>query len=465
MLHFTSENHMKTKTILCALAFCCPVAFSPLSAQQVGYDFTVDDEPAGYDFTQDDEESKAQQAEMRKKEMQGLIYNGVQYLTACRKAYQQDVVWAVSSCCDGIIGTEDLVDCTKDPVPADLHREAVSKIMGRQPFAADAGQFVEGVLSRSMLAQAKPNLTTQQYTEIEHMITRSENLLKWFLGPFAKACAAHNYDFLKEVQRMERFREYLKTPNVEEHDVNYFAMIDAYAHSYARDRIDKAFSTVDSNPGRFGAEFFNYFHNTLSTEESDAWLSYVVLGGSSRGTYNGPRFGVEGRFMHRGMVNPYTYLDIRGGKVCWASTAEAAELASYMRYFDFWSNTRIDAAEDLAFAARSAVRAAADAFYSGISAEAAQIVVKEDADFKQAVNNRALYALNKLVTMDDAILDFREYLKKNSNFVKNRQRTQANGSLLRCVQARVEQAKQCLRHIQSVADRTVPKNAPSRQTD
>lgn len=166
---------MKTKTILCSLALGGLSCLPQVQAQAgYGYDFTEDEAAAGYDFT-DDEAEADRKAEALQKQTQQLIYNGAQYVSTCRKAYQEDIVWVVSACCDGIIGTEDFVDCIYDPVPADLHREALAKVMARHPFAADSGQFLQGPLSRATLNQAKPNMSSAQYTEIEHMITRSED--------------------------------------------------------------------------------------------------------------------------------------------------------------------------------------------------------------------------------------------------------------------------------------------------
>ncbi|MBR5895824.1 MAG: hypothetical protein IKZ13_09815 [Akkermansia sp.] len=456
---------MKTKTILCSLALGGLSCLPQVQAQAgYGYDFTEDEAAAGYDFT-DDEAEADRKAEALQKQTQQLIYNGAQYVSTCRKAYQEDIVWVVSACCDGIIGTEDFVDCIYDPVPADLHREALAKVMARHPFAADSGQFLQGPLSRATLNQAKPNMSSAQYTEIEHMITRSEMLMKWFTGRFAKACAMHNYDFLKEVQRVARFKEYLKSAAVEELGNAYLAMIDSFRGNYVRTRIDKAYSEFNGNSKRWSPEFFRHFHNSISSQERDSWLGYIVLGRGGRSPYNGPNFGVEGFFMHMGLDNPHEYLDIRGGKAIWAPTTSAAELASYMRYFEFWSANRITATEELGFNARSEVKRSADEFYKSVAAVAAEIVVKEDADFKRTVNNHAQYALNKLVMLDDELLDFQEYLKKNTNFIKNRERTKTYGPLLTLFQQRVDEANRCLNSIQKTAEQHVPAQDASRQSD
>lgn len=457
---------MKTTRIFLGIALSGVMMCTHAQAQSPGYDFTQDDAPVGYDFT--DEEAAADAAaaaEKQKKELQTLIYNGVQYLSACRKAYQEDVVWPVSACCDGIIGNEDFVQCIKGPVPADLHREAVSKIMGKHPYSAEAGQFAEGVLSRSTLAQAKPNLTPQQYKDIEHMITRAEALMKWFTGTFAKACALHHYDHLKDVQRVARFKEYLQSDDITEVDIAYSAMVHAFKGNYAAMRVDKASSTFHGDPRRYSNEFFRHFHNSISQEERDSWLSFAVLGGSVRGRYNGPTFGMENRFIHRGLYDPYTYFDVRGGKVMPAATAEAAQMACYMRHFETWSTAKITAMEDRAFEARSRVRIAADDFFAGIAKSAAEIVVKEDSDFKYAVSNRALYALERMTAMDDEILGLQEHLKKNSNFVKNRTHSKTDDSLQHLIQQHVDSANNMLDSLHKAAQRHVPETDASRRTN
>lgn len=437
-----------------------PVAYAQSPA---GYDFSDDAEPMGYDFTQEEEDPA--EAEKKKRTIQSLVYNGAQYAAACRKAYSEEIVWPVSACCDGIIGTEDLVECVKDPVPADLHREAASKIMANHPFAADSGEFVDGLFSRATLAKAKPNMSSKQYAEIEHMVTRAEMLMKWFMGSFAKACAVHHYDYLKEVQRVARFKAYLKTPKIEEIDKMYYAMMRAYSSSYVTTRIDKVYNEFNTSSKLWSEAFFRHFHNSVSSAERDQWLSFVVMGGNSFTAYNGPRFGLSPDFRYEGLDNPYVYFDIRGGKVVPAATGQAAELASYSRYFTFWSQSRVDSTAEMGANAHGYVKKAADDFYSGISKVAGEIVVKEDADFQKAVNERALYALDKLITMDNELTDFNDYLIANSNFIKNRSRSAGEGALLQMVQEKTNQAINIFDLIDKRARQTVPASAASRKTD
>ena len=128
------------------------------------------------------------------------------------------------------------------------------------------------------------------------------------------------------------------------------------------------------------------------------------------------------------------YFDIQGGKVVWAATGKASELSGYMRYFEFWSQNRVIATVDLADSVSPIVKKASNELLSSLSPIAGDIVVKEDADFKRTVDYQALYALNKLVTLDDELGTFMEYLDKNSKFVKNRTRTSNHGSLMKKMQ-------------------------------
>ncbi len=461
---------MKNTSFLLTGALCGLILLPQTQAQQ-GYDFTENEgydfsENEGYDFSDDEEEIAAQKKSADdKRALQSLLYNGAQYALACRKAYQEEIVWPVSACCDGIIGSNDLVECTKDPAPADLHREAVSKITGKHPFAPDAGQFLEGILSRTTLQQAKPNLTAQQYAEIDHVISRSENLMKWFMGSFAKACAVHDYDFLKEVQRVVRFKEYLKSAKVEELDEKYYAMMHAYTGSYVSSRIYNAEQRFSNNIRENSVSFFRHFHNSISRAEREQWISFIVLGGSSRSSYLGPEFGINARFEHNKADDPYMYYDISGTRVIPAGTNAATLLASYMHYFDFWTDSRITATMDLGDKTGNIVRIASNEFLSRLDKMADEIVIREDADFKHTIRNSALYALNKLTILDDELSNFLPYLEENSKFLKNRRKTNSKGTLANQIQVRAEEASRLLDHMMKIAGQHVPASAPERQVD
>lgn len=463
---------MKIKELFSLLALSGLALTPQLHAQSpAGYDFTQD-EPAGYDFTQDeqvgydftqddDSDAATDKAEARLKALQALIYNGAQYEMACRKAYQEDIVWVISACCDGIIGDRDYVDCTYDPDPASLHRAAFSKIRSKHPFAPGAGQFMEGILSRAILKQAKPNISAQQYANIEHMITRSEMLVKWFTGSFAKACEAHDYDFLKEVQRVARFKEYTKSDTFRELDGLFFDMSEVFRGSYVRGRAEKALSGFHSDRKRNSIAVFRHFRKTVNQLERDSWVRFIVLGGS----YLGPTFGVDRVFNSMGVENPFHFFDIRGGRVMMNGSYEASRMSSYMRYFDFWTQARLDATAALGDKLDNLTRMASGEFLSGVSTVAGEIVIPEDADFKRAVSDRALYALDKLDSMDRELTDFPKYLHDNTNFLQNRKNTKAYGSLIHQVQICADDANKKLDAILQAAQQEVPASDPLRQSD
>ncbi len=332
-------------------------------------------------------------------------------------------------------------------------------------YGKNAGCFIEGVLSRATLQQAKPNLSAQQYAEINHVITRSEALMKWFMGTFAQTCAIHNYDFLKNVQRVARFKEYLKSAKVEELDEKYAAMMSSYLGSYASSRVNKVWQYFSGNARQNSVDFFRHFHNSISRLERDQWISFVILGGSSRSSYVGPTFGVKERFEYSKVDNPFMYYDISGTMVIPASTNAAAQLASYMHHFDFWTDSRINSTMDLGDKARQLVKVSGDELFAGVDKSADEIIVREDADFKRTIKDRALYALNKLAGMDDELSNLLAYLDTNTHFLKNRRKTKTTGSLASLIQIRANEANHLLDDIMRVADQHVPKSDSSRQSD
>ena len=115
--------------------------------------------------------------------------------------------------------------------------------------------------------------------------------------------------------------------------------------------------------------------------------------------------------------------------------------------------------------ANSYVKRAANDYFSGIAKVAGDIVVKEDADFKRTVAEKALYALDKLNSMDDELVNFNDYLQNNSNFLKNRSRTTGNGALRQMIQEKTNHANLIFDQIQEKARRTIPVSAPSRATN
>ncbi len=144
---------------------------------------------------------------------------------------------------------------------------------------------------------------------------------------------------------------------------------------------------------------------------------------------------------------------------------EASRMSSYMRYFDFWTQARLDATAALGDKLDNLTRMASGEFLSGVSTVAGEIVIPEDADFKRAVSDRALYALDKLDSMDRELTDFPKYLHDNTNFLQNRKNTKAYGSLIHQVQLCADDANKKLDAILQATQQQVPASDPLRQSD
>ena len=191
-------NPFNRKNTFFTLLLCGLSVQPQIKAQEEGFVFT-------------DEEVAAAESDSQRTLM-ALISDGVKYEAACHEAYA-DVLTIISRCCKEIPIDRDYTECTGAPCADSIHAENLSFLISRYPYSTSSGQFSDGVLSRSTLQKAKPNLTSEQYSRIEHMITRSEMLMRWFIGPFRTACAAHHYDYHKDVQRVARFLEYTETPS------------------------------------------------------------------------------------------------------------------------------------------------------------------------------------------------------------------------------------------------------------
>ena len=109
------------------------------------------------------------------------------------------------------------------------------------------------------------------------------------------------------------------------------------------------------------------------------------------------------------------------------------------------------------------VKNASDDFFSGIHKVAGEIVVKEVADFKRLVGNVALYALDKMVTMDDELIGFEKFLRDNTVFLKNRNQQKSRASLQYQVQTCVDYANMRFERMIQTARQTVPESDPARR--
>ena len=438
---------MKTQYLLYSLLLCGLTA--PAQAQESGFVFT--------------EEEVARAEAETQQELTELISNGVKYQAACKEAYMS-VIIPIGECCNKIVGTLDYTECLNEPDAAVLYQNAQSFILGKHPYSASAGQFADGVLSRSTLVKAKPNLTAEQYACIEHMIARSEMLMQWFMEPFSLACGAHHYDMRKEVQRMARFLEYTKTAEFKSADENYSELVKFLNSSVVSDRIFTAMNNFDYN-NRQAYVFYNYFHNRINDNERESWLCYMLLGSSLRYVYDGPLLGLGKEVKLANGVAPRMLIDIRGKSPSFASSEAAAKLSAYMRHFNLWTKKRVSAAGDLGKDARDYVyKAAEHPLYTQLEEEAEELVVKEDSHFKSVVTEYIPNALASMISMDDFLTGFDGKLREGTNYFKNLEQENSD-SLFTLAKKHIANADSALNQLERKADRIVPKSDSSRQRD
>lgn len=438
---------MKRNVVCCGcLLACLAMAAMPAGAQEEGFVFT--------------EEEVAADAQ---REFAALISDGVQYEAACHAAYME-ISTTIAGCCNRIPGTADYTECTNDPDADALHHEAISTLLGRHPYSASAGQFTDGVLSRATLAKAKSHLTEDQCRRVEHMILRAELLMRWFIGPFRMACAQHHYDFQKEVQRVARFLEYVKTPDFEGADKAYAELSAYLSGDTVSNRIFTAMNSFDYN-SRQAYVFYQYFHNRISDNERDIWACYMLMGSSLRHVYDGPILGLGKEEKLGNGVPVRLYLDVRGLTPVYAASEPASKLSCYMRNFERWSDARLDAVADRAEKANDAVcDAAAHATYADLEAVADDMVVKEDQYFRDAVKNAIPKALAGMLAKAEFLADLEKYLLEKTNFIKHAKK-EASTPLFSLAHKHIGRAESALRQLEQKADRIVPKTDPSRQRD
>lgn len=415
----------------------------------------------GFDFTEEEAAADAQLA--KQQELQALIGNAPKYEAATHEAYAI-VVNAIAGCCNQLKGHKDLVDCSNYPDADTLHKEALEKLLANYPFDASSGQFTEGLLSRVMLSKAKPNMTGDQLTRIEHMITRAEAIMRWFSGPFRFLCGLHNHDFQKEVQRVTRFIEYTKTEEFKVSDKAYEALAQFFGGDAVPNRSTTAVNSFGYNDQQ-AYVFYNYFHNRISDQERESWINYILMGGSMRYLYDGPILNLSREVKLSTGPLVRMYVDVRGKKACLAASEPATKLAAYMNTFKRWNERRLT---DVVGLGKNAFEQLHDTIghssFTRLDTLAGETLVKEDADFKHAINTAIPNGLQALLEKDDLLMGLTAYLKDNTHYVDN-VRQEAKASLLSLVQRRVELADRALGAISLKADKIVPRNHPSRQRD
>lgn len=275
-------------------------------------------ESEGFVFT---EEEVAADAEAHRK-LQSLISNGAEYSRACAKAYS-DIHLIVGNCYRALGRLVDFQECADQRTVADIHKEAASTLMSRYAIDPASGKFVDGVLCRSNLLKAKPNLTADSYTVIDQNIEQLEAMLKWFMGDFAKTCAYFNSDYYKELQKIARFKELTQTSEYRNMERNYSLLFRDLARGDSHNRIMNSRNDFRRFPEKFRARF-DY---PIVRQEVEEWYNEVVLDAPDGKTWQ--------------------YLRVRDEDIVWAPTPQGAELANYETRFDFWTNDRIDAMVEL----------------------------------------------------------------------------------------------------------------------
>lgn len=415
----------------------------------------------GFDFTEEEAAADAQLA--KQQELQALIGNASQYEAATHEAYAM-VVNAIAGCCNQLKGHKDLVDCSNYPDAATLHKESQEKLLANYPYDTSSGQFTESVLSRVMLSKAKPNMTGEQVTRVEHMITRAEAIMRWFIGPFRFLCGLHNHDFQKEVQRVARFVEYSKTEEFKVSDKAYAALAQFFGGDSVPNRSTTAVNSFGYNDQQ-AYVFYNHFHNRISDQERESWINYILMGSSLRHQYDGPILNLSHDVKLSTGTLVRMYVDVRGMRPCLAASEPATKLAAYMNTFKRWHENRLN---DVAGLGKNAFEQLHDTIghstFNRLDTLAGETLVKEDADFKHAVNTAIPNGLQALLEKDDLLMGLTDYLKDNTHYVDN-VRQEAKDSLMSLVQRRVEQADRALSEISLKADKTVPRDHPSRQRD
>lgn len=438
---------MKTQSLLFPLLLC---GLTATAQNSVGFDFSNEDTAADAQFA-------------KQQELQALIGNAAKYEAAAHEAYAI-VVNSIAGCCNQLKGHKDLVDCSNYPDADTLHKEALANLLANYPFDVSSGQFTEGVLSRAMLSKAKPNMTADQVARIEHMITRAETMMQWFVGPFRLACALHNHDFQKEVQRVARFIEYTKTDEFKAADVAYRALIMYFDSNDVPSRAMTASRSFGYNKQQ-AYVFYNYFHNRISDQEREKWLNFVLMGRSLRYSYDGPILNLSNEITLSTGKPVYLYIDIHGTKPRMAATEPASKLSSYINTFQRWNPQRLKDVHDWGKRAFDQLHdAIGHATFHKLDELAGETLVKEDIDFKEAVQKAIPNGLAALLEKDDLLMGLEDYLADNTKYVDNC-KYESETSLRARVLKRMEMANRTLDNIATEAAKIVPANHPSRQRD
>lgn len=422
-----------------------------VSAQEAGFDFSGEDVDEGYTFTEEDV------AEADEQEMMALIGNAAKYEQACMAEYNK-IINAFNKCFKEIQAINDELECTDHPAPAIIFNKYYNELLDIGCYGTGSGQFLEGVLNRSNLAKARAGMADAQYSKCDTIITRSELMLRWYTGPFRNACLLYHEDFMKMLQQSARFQLYLKENEKICDAFQYFHEV--FDADLQEDRLHTIVVTFRNNDEANSRIFFNHFHNKISTDERDRWLSHVVLGGRSHSKYTGPTYGVQEITVD---FAPWRFFDIRSGRVVLSSSYLAFELTYYMDILDKWTLSYLD---NVKISGVNARIAAGDAVreLEALIKQTENEVLMNDNNFRNVVYTMGNDTLAWMQVLVAPMANMNDFLDK-TDFKKHKSFSPGIKPLLEKFQKHVGTASEKLDDMYDFADKVIPRTHQLRKTD
>lgn len=256
---------MKIKSLLCACVLCGGMIVPPATAEPVGYDFTTDDSGSSDGFVFTDEDVAAADAEEARRQA-ALLMDGRAFRAECRQIYQNLMV-IVGNCHRGVGKNIDLTECLDSRPLADCHKEAASRLMGTYGVIPSTGQVTIGLFTRKNLAKARPNMSSEDYAAVDMYMTRTEAMLKWFLGPYAQFCALVDEDCHDMVQMAARAVELIRTSEMRSAREKYWRVIQAFDKAVA---LSEQYKVKPGDEYRKAEFFFECYGNLLDQKEINA---------------------------------------------------------------------------------------------------------------------------------------------------------------------------------------------------
>lgn len=440
---------MKTQYLLFSLLLSGLTATAQDSA---GFDFSGEEVDNGYVYTDEDE------AESGEQEMMALIGNAAKYEQACMAEYNK-IINSFQKCFKEIQAIKDELECTEYPAPAVTFNKYYNELMDIGCFGTGSGQFLEGVLNRANLAKARSGMTDAQYSKCDTIITRSELMMRWFCGSFRNACLLYNEDFMKMLQQSARFQLYLRE-STESADA-YYHLHKTFDEELLDDRLRQLVSTFTINDSANSLAFFNHFHNKISSDERDRWLSHVVLGGRTHSKYSGPTYGVQDISEE---FAPWRFFDIRSGRVVPASSYRASQLAYYMNILDKWTLSHLDTVKTSGINARITTDDAARELEALIK-QTENEVLMNDNHFRSIIYSMGNDTLAWMSALVAPMANMNDFIDKETDFKKHKLFPSGIKSLLEKFQKQVDIANKKLDAMYDYAAKEVPRSHQLRQKD